>query len=77
MKDMISKGRADHSKNPRGSRVATSRLSEDSVREIFRLHRVEKLGQRRLAKRFGVTPPAIGAILKRRVWTHIHIDPED
>jgi len=75
MKDMISKGRADHTKNARGSKVWTSKLTEKDVREIFRLHREESWGQRRLAKLFGVSHPAIGAILRRKVWTHLQIDP--
>lgn len=68
MKDMIAKGRADHSKNVAGSRVCTAKLDEDRVREIWRLHLHEGLGERKLGAQFGVTPPNIHAILSGKTW---------
>lgn len=71
MRDMIQKGRANHTKNLKGEAVSNSKLTEDQVREIRRLNAEEGLGARRLAKRFGVSSTNITFILQRRAWAHV------
>lgn len=62
--------RARHGTVARGERVATSKLSEDNVREIRR--RLEQ-GERRpaLAVEFGVTSNTIARIERAETWRHV------
>lgn len=74
MADMISKGRDDHTQNVRGDKIGTSKLTEPQVKEIWRLHLTEGLGERKLAARFGVTPANIHIILSGQSWKHLMPD---
>jgi len=71
MADMISKGRADHTKNLKGQHVGTAKLTEEQVVEIWNLHLTEGLGERKLAARFNVTPANIHCILSGQSWKHL------
>jgi hypothetical protein len=71
MHDMIKKGRADHSRNLRGESQPVAKLTEESVKEIWRLHIEEGWGQRRLGAKFGVSPPNIHHILRGNTWNHV------
>jgi hypothetical protein len=57
----------------RGTRCANSKLNDDKVREIFRLHKHCGLGHKRIAKIIGVSPAATRSVLKRRTWAHVDI----
>lgn len=52
----------------RGSDVGTSKLSEDDVREIRRLSS-EKIGQRTIAKKFGVSRSTVCEIQNGKIWS--------
>jgi hypothetical protein len=55
----------------RGSDHANSILNESQVREIVRLHRVEKVTQLQLSKDFGVCHATINHIFMGRLWGHL------
>lgn len=70
MDDMNRKGR--HSRvGLKGVMNPRSVLTEDDVRAIRELYRGRRGELTALSKRFGVSRPVIGAILKRQRWTHI------
>lgn len=71
VRDMIKKGRDDHSKNPRGQDQHRAKLTDEQVREIWRLHIDHGWGQRRLGAAFGVTAPNIHSILSGATWRHL------
>ena len=54
-----------------GERHGMSKLSEGDVREIRRLCETGELMQREIADMFGVTPPTVCDIKKRRSWKHL------
>lgn len=60
---------------PRGEANTQARLSEDDVRQIFRLKREQRISDSELATRFGVTSDTIGNILGGRSWRHLGIRP--
>lgn len=53
----------------RGERHPEAKLTAEQVREIRDLE--GKMMKTEIAARFGVTPPLITAIHKRRVWKHV------
>lgn len=65
-KDRDRKGR-----QARGERSFLSRLTEKQVKEIRRKFSEGGVTKVQLAKEFGVTDPAIGAIVRRKVWKHV------
>lgn len=72
--DMCAKQR--HGKRPldsyqRGEQHATAKLTNTDVNTIRALYHAGSYTQARLADMFGVTQPAIGAITRRRTWSHI------
>lgn len=54
----------------RGESHGMSKLTEDDVREIRRLH-TTGLSQYELARRFKLTRPNIGFIVRRATWAHV------
>ena len=54
---------------PRGEHHHKSKLTADQVREIRAQAPTIPLSE--LARRHGVSPQSIGAIVKRKTWTHI------
>jgi hypothetical protein len=63
--DMMAKGRG-----ALGSRVGTSRLTEDQVREIRRLHAAGHTGKE-IAATFGVSHMAISRAIRGVYWGHV------
>ena len=61
-KHQAEKAAQTHTSEPR------SKLSLELAREIRRLHAEEGLSQRDLAKRFGVSQPCIGGVLRGETW---------
>ncbi|MFG3014335.1 HNH endonuclease [Streptomyces cinerochromogenes] len=61
---------ARENRSKAGSANAAAKLTEDEMREIRRL-RLEGATGVCLAKRYGVSPTMISAIVRRRAWTHI------
>lgn len=70
MTDAIQKGRL---KPPCicGELNATSKLTEDQVAQIRKLHAPWKMSYAKLAKRFGVARSTIQAVLQKRSWRHV------
>jgi hypothetical protein len=54
----------------RGERNGASKLTEGEVREIRRLY-AEGISQRELGRRYGVSHPAIGMIVRREKWSWV------
>jgi IS30 family transposase len=48
-----------------------SRLTEDKVREIRRLHEAGLATKRDLARRFGVVKSVIRSVIARETWVHV------
>ena len=81
--DMIKKGRIRRSSGnshysrlhperlARGSRVGTSKLTEDSVRSIRQMHGSGNFSTRAIADRFNITTDHVVQIVKRRCWKHV------
>lgn len=68
--DMLNKGRHEVCK---GEEVGTSVLTENQVVEIRSLYTPysKTHGRVALAKRYGVTPQAIGHVVTRLSWSHV------
>lgn len=64
--DMIAKGR-----NIYGERVKTRKLTENQVREIIARHSTGTIGQRRLAREYGVSASAIQKITEGKLWGYL------
>lgn len=56
---------------PSGIRIASSKLTDDAVREIRALYDSATYSSRKLATRFGVARITIMRIVKRRQWKHV------
>jgi DNA invertase Pin-like site-specific DNA recombinase len=67
MRDREQKGRHNA---PRGSRHGRSVLDEDAIRQIRNEHQ-SRVSQNAIAKRYGVTPQTVWAIVHRRTWSHV------
>jgi len=70
VKDMDAKGRRVVVAK-RGEAHANSVLNEMQVREIVRLHRVDKVTQIQLSKDYGVCGATINHIFTGRLWGHL------
>lgn len=75
MKDAAAKGRLALQQRGRiqratGTRHHNSRLTEDNVREIRR-RAADGETQREIARRFSITQPAVGYIVRREQWRHV------
>ena len=55
----------------RGEKHGQSKLSENQVLEIRRLHETGEYSQRGLAKMFGVSFQHVSDIVNRKKWQHI------
>ena len=55
----------------RGEQIEISKLTEADVRKAREIYAKGKMGHKRLAKMFGVTPGTMRAVLKRRTWKHV------
>ena len=53
----------------RGEQNGNSKFTKESVKEIRSLEGI--VGKHELARRFNVTPQAIHAVWKRKVWKHV------
>lgn len=71
MKDMAKKGRSNRRWKIRGTDVVFSKLCATDVIEIRTKYASGGASQRKLAADYGVTQPAIGAVIRREVWKHI------
>lgn len=58
-------------RTPRGEQVGTSKLTADQVREIRRRYAAGGIGQRALAKAYGVVKSTIRHIVRRMQWKDI------
>lgn len=65
------KGRRKGIWTVRGHDATPSKLIECQVLEIREKYSSGCFSQRDLAAEYGVTQPAIGAIVRREVWKHI------
>lgn len=54
-----------------GSRIGTSKLTEEEVAEIKMLLKERRLSQVKIAERYGVTHRVIGRILHEQSWAHV------
>ncbi len=75
MRDKAERGRAwtggQPPQQPRGAGNSNAALTDDDVREIRRRHAEGGVTYRDLATEFRVTPQNIGAIVRRKTWTHV------
>jgi len=58
----------------RGSMCAQAKLKEDDVLFIRERYREGGISTRQLARAFGVSQPAIRAVLRRETWRHVRVD---
>ena len=56
---------------PVGEKVWSSRLTEDQIREIRRLHDIEKWSQGRIGRYIGIAQSSISKIVLRKGWKHV------
>lgn len=54
-----------------GEKHPTAKLTEEQVREIRRLHEVERFSNCELGRRFGVHNAVISMIVHRKTWSHV------
>lgn len=73
--DMVAKGRhgsiVKRETRPRGERNPSSKLTEESVRQIRREWAAGGVRQRDLAKRFGVDKQVVWSVIHRLTWAHV------
>jgi hypothetical protein len=55
----------------RGEAQGLAKLTEQDVRDIRANYGIAGVRQKDLAKRYGVTPQAVWAVIRRQTWTHI------
>lgn len=67
-RDRMQKGRGG---NLAGENNGRAQLTEDQVRKIRHRYSLGGVSQRRLAEEHGLTPPAIGYIVRREHWSHV------
>ena len=70
--DMHRKGRGSPPPLIRGSAHPKAKLSEGLIPEVFRLRSLG-LTTYQIAEVFGISRPAICAVLNRKTWRHIHV----
>ncbi len=56
---------------PHGEAHHNSRLTEELVREIRKLHASGDYGYRRIARAVGVSPSQVERVVKRKAWAHV------
>ena len=61
----------EHGTQPHGEEHGKSKLSEEQVREILRLHAEEGARGVDLAEMFSISEPTISLILSGKTWTHL------
>lgn len=70
--DMINKRRAKFRDNKAiGERNFNSKLTEDAVLAIRAAYAQKEANQYELAEKYGISQPAVGAIVRRETWRHI------
>lgn len=69
IRDMVQKGRA-RGNNIKGEDHTLHKLVDANIREIRQLS-VQRVPQRKIAKRYGVSQYVVWAIIHRRMWNHI------
>lgn len=67
-RDRDEKGRTVHLK---GERVATSKFTENEVKEIIILHKSKSMKVNDIAKKFGTTPSYVSSLSNGKSWKHI------
>lgn len=70
MRDMIAKGRADHSRNPRGERNASAKLTWADVAKMRSLKATGRYSNVELGRMFGVTKSAARMVVSHQTWTN-------
>ena len=63
--------REQRSLSSRGESGYAAKLTDDKVREIRRIYAAGELGQTQIAVLYGVTPPCIGHVVRRKTWAHV------
>lgn len=56
---------------PRGEESFKAKLKAEQVIEIRRLYAAGGVSQQKLAQRYGVSKPAIRALITRKTWAHL------
>lgn len=72
--DAIKKGRRKYPGPTiplRGTESPISKLNDDKVRQIRAMYKPGEFGKWRIAKIFGVSKPAISAVINRETWGHV------
>jgi hypothetical protein len=72
MYDAIKKGRVNNPPVNYGKDNTSTKLSENKVKTIFRLHR-KGITKAELSRKFGVTKQAICLVLNRTNWSYVDI----
>ncbi len=68
--DCVKKGRA-YRNSPKGENNGISKLTDNDVREIRRLRKINKTKYGVLAKKFNISESNIFYILSKRTWSHV------
>lgn len=72
MHDMINKGRDRHDSPCRGEQQGSHKLTDAIVQEVRCRYATEHIPHSKLAKEYGVAKSAIGRIIRRQSWRHVH-----
>lgn len=57
----------------RGSKSGRAKLDEVKVAEILRRWEAGEKNQSALAREYGVSSNVVGAIVRRKIWTHVEV----
>lgn len=68
MRDMIAKGRADHTRNARGERNASAKLTWAAVKNMRALKAACHYSNAELARMFGVTKNTARLVITNQTW---------
>lgn len=60
-----------HGSTPRGEKIGDSKLTDEQVKEIRRLYAETDLGQRDIAKMFGLAQCPVARIVTGKGWKHV------
>lgn len=63
--------RTDRNRHARGATYPNSKLTDDIVREIRRLHTEERMEFKEMGKRFGVAADTCRKVARFRSWIHV------